>query len=178
MNSVIIYGSHYGTTKRYAEKFSEVTKILVANYKKIKNLSEYNLIIHFGGLYAGGVKGLKNTVKALNGNQRLVIVTVGLADVSDKENTDSIRKSISRQVPENILKNTAVFHLRGGIDYEKLNFKHRTMMTLLYNKAKNLPEDKKTAEVRAMIDTYNSKVDFVDYSSLNHIMDYVHKFSV
>ena len=26
MNSVIIYGSHYGTTKRYAEKFSEMTK--------------------------------------------------------------------------------------------------------------------------------------------------------
>ena len=147
MNSVIIYGSHYGTTKRYAEKFSEMTKIPVANYKKIKNLSEYDQIIHFGGLYAGGVKGLKNT--------------------------DSIRKSISRQVPENILKNTAVFHLRGGIDYKKLNFRHRTMMTLLYNKAKNLPEDKKTAEVRAMIDTYNSKVDFVDYSSLNQIMDYV-----
>ena len=52
------------------------------------------------------------------------------------------------------------------------------MMTLLYNKAKNLPEDKKTAEVRAMIDTFNSKVDFVDYSSINHIMDYVHNFSV
>lgn len=87
-----------------------MTKIPVANYKDIKNLSEYDLIIHFGGLYAGGVKGLKNTVKALNSNQRLVIVTVGLADVTDKENTDSIRKSISRQVPENILKNTAVFH--------------------------------------------------------------------
>ena len=59
MNSVIIYGSHYGTTKRYAEKFSGMTKIPVANYKEIKNLSEYDLIIHFGGLYAGGVKGLK-----------------------------------------------------------------------------------------------------------------------
>ena len=67
MNSVIIYGSHYGTTKRYAEKFSEITKIPVANYKENKNLSEYDPIIHFGGLYAGGVKGLKNTVKALNG---------------------------------------------------------------------------------------------------------------
>ena len=53
--------------KKYAEKFSEMTKIPVANYKEIKNLSEYDLIIHFGGLYAGGVKGLKNTVKALNG---------------------------------------------------------------------------------------------------------------
>lgn len=123
MNSLIIYGSHYGTTKRYAEKFSKMTNIPVFGYKEVKNISEYDLIIHFGGLYAGGVKGLKNTVKALNGNQRLVIVTVGLADVTDKENTDSIRKTISRQVSENILKNTAVFHLRGGIDYEKLNFR-------------------------------------------------------
>lgn len=79
----------------------------------------------------------------MNGNQRLVIVTVGLADVTDKENTDSIRKSISRQVPENILKNTAVFHLRGGIDYEKLNFKHRTMMTLCITRQKISPKIRK-----------------------------------
>ena len=42
-------------------------------------------------------------------------------------------------------------------------------MTLLYNRVKNLPEDRKTAEDRAMIETFNSKVDFVDYSSLNNV---------
>lgn len=103
----------------------------------------------------------------------MIIVTVGLADVCDKENIVNIRNSIRKQVPEQLLKSTPIFHLRGGIDYQKLTFKHKTMMTLLYNKAKGLPEDKKTAEIRAMIATFNSKVDFVDYNSLNHIVEII-----
>ncbi len=173
MEKLIVYGSEYGTTKAYALKFSEMTNISLVNYEDIGALSEYDLIIHFGGLYAGGVKGLKKTIKAIKDSTRLIIVTVGLADVNDKENTDSIKKSISKQVPERILKNTQVFHLRGGIDYSKLNFKHKTMMTLLYNKAKNLPEDKKTAEVKAMIETFNKKVDFIDFQSLLPIKESV-----
>ena len=53
--------------------------------------------------------------------------------------------------------------------YGRLSIKHKTMMSLLYNKAKKLPEEKKTAEVRAMIDTFNTKVDFVDLSALEPI---------
>ena len=56
-----------------------------------------------------------------------------------------------------------------GIDYGRLGLKHKTMMTLLYNKAKKLPEEKKTAEVRAMIDTFNTKVDFVEFTALEPI---------
>lgn len=100
-------------------------------------------------------------------------MTVGLADVCDKENISNIRKSIRKQVPEHLLNASHIFHLRGGIDYQKLIFKHKAMMTLLYNKAKRLPEDKKTAEIKAMIETFNSKVDFVDYNSLNQIVEII-----
>ena len=48
---------------------------------------------------------------------------------------------------------------------------HKTMMGLLVRKAKNLPEEKKNAEVRAMIETYNQGVDFIDYESLSSIID-------
>ena len=41
---------------------------------------------------------------------------------------------------------------------------------LLYKKAVGLPEEKKTAEVKAMIETYNKKVDFVDFDSLTAIV--------
>lgn len=122
-------------------------------------------------MYAGGVKGLRATVKALQENTKLIIVTVGLADVTNEENTNNIKKSISRQVPPRIMENTTVFNLRGGIDYHKLNFMHKTMITLLYNKAKNLPEEKKDAETMAMIETFNKAVDFVDYNALKAIMD-------
>ena len=173
MNSLIVYGSQYGTTKKYAERFAEMTNLPIIAYENIKDLRGYDLIIHFGGLYAGGVKGLKNTVRALRKNAKLIIMTVGLADVYDEENIRNIRQAIGKQVPENLLSNTSIFHLRGGIDYQKLNFKHKTIMTLLYNKVKKLPEDKKTAEVRAMIETFNSKVDFVDFSSLNQIIEII-----
>ena len=153
MKSLIIYGSQYGTTKCYAKKFAEITKIPLISYEDIKDLTNYDLIIHFVGLYAGGVKGLKNTVKVLKKDAKIIIVTVGLADVYDQENIDNIRKSISKQVPQNILNNATIFHLRGGIDYKKLNLKHRTMMALLYNKVKDLPEDKTTGEIKAMIET-------------------------
>lgn len=55
------------------------------------------------------------------------------------------------------------------IDYGRLSIKHKTMMSLLYNKAKKLPEEKKNAEVRAMIETYNKKVDFVEFTALEPI---------
>ena len=137
MKSLIVYGSEYGTTKRYAVKFAEMTDIPVVSYENTGELTEYDTVIHFGGLYAGGVKGLKHIVRKLRGNTKLVIVTVGLADVSDEGNIHNIRKAFGKQVPEQFLDYSAVFHLRGGIDYSKLSFKHRTMMSLLYSKVKN-----------------------------------------
>ncbi|MBQ2276843.1 MAG: flavodoxin domain-containing protein [Lachnospiraceae bacterium] len=173
MKKIIIYGSQYGTTKRYAEKLSELTGISVMSYEKIKDLSAYDEIIHFGGLYAGGVKGLKNTIKALPQNAQLIIVTVGLSDVTNTNNTDHIKKSIHQQVPQPILDRTKILHLRGGIDYSKLNFMHKTMMSLVYKKAKNTPEEEKTAEVRDMIETYNQKVDFTDFDSLQQVIEVI-----
>ena len=45
------------------------------------------------------------------------------------------------------------------------------MLKLLYNSVKRLPEDAQTAEDRAMIETYNKKVNFVDFSSLDKIIN-------
>ena len=173
MNTFIIYGSRYGTSKRYAEKFSEMTNFSAVSYETVKDLSGYDRIVYFGGLYAGGVKGLKHIIRILPRGVRLIVATVGLADVQDQENTDNIRKSLKRQIPEEILKDAVIFHLRGGIDYQKLSFKHRAMMSLLYNKVKKLPEEKKTVEIQVMIETFGSKIDFVDYHSLNQILEII-----
>ena len=49
MEKLIVYGSQYGTTKRYAEKFSEMTGLPCLSYENVKTLSGYGLVIHFGG---------------------------------------------------------------------------------------------------------------------------------
>ena len=178
MNSIIIYGSHYGTTKQYAEELSKRTNIKAISFKKFnQQINDYDNIIYLGALYAGGVLGMSKTLKKLNNisNKKILIVTVGLSDPTDEVNKNNIRNNIKNQIPKEVLEKAKIFHLRGGIDYSKLNFAHKTMMKLLYNAVKNLPNEKQTAEDRAMIETYNKKVNFIDFSSLDKIANEIQK---
>ena len=178
MNSIIIYGSHYGTTKQYAEELSKRTNIKAISFKKFnQQINDYDNIIYLGALYAGGVLGMSKTLKKLNNisNKKILIATVGLSDPTDEVNKSNIRNNIKNQIPKEVLEKAKIFHLRGGIDYSKLNFAHKTMMKLLYNAVKNLPNEKQTAEDRAMIETYNKKVNFIDFSSLDKITNEIQK---
>lgn len=170
---IIIYGSHYGTTRKYAEEFAKRTNIEIKSYEDVTDINQYNTVIYFGGLYAGGVLGMKKTFAKISQDQdkKIIIATVGLADPMDTENTDNIKNSMKIQLSTELYENAQIFHLRGGIDYSHLNFKHKTMMGLLYKKVVGLPEEKKTAEIKAMIETYNQKVDFVDFESLNQLIE-------
>lgn len=178
MNSIIIYGSHYGTTKQYAEELSKRTNIKAISFKKFnQQINDYDNIIYLGALYAGGVLGMSKTLKKLSNisNKKILIATVGLSDPTDEVNKNNIRNNIKNQIPKEVLEKAKIFHLRGGIDYSKLNFAHKTMMKLLYNAVKNLPNEKQTAEDRAMIETYNKKVNFIDFSSLDKIANEIQK---
>ena len=173
MSNIIIYGSHYGTTKQYAEELSRRTNIEAISFENVKEINNYDKIIYLGGLYAGGVLGMTKTLKKLNkiSNKTIILVTIGLSDPTDEKNINNIRNNIKSQIQKEIFEKAKIFHLRGGIDYSKLNFVHKTMMKLLYNAVKNVPNEKQTAENRAMIETYNKKVDFIDFSGLDKIIN-------
>ena len=177
MNSIIIYGSHYGTTKQYAEELSRQTNIERVSFKNVKDINNYDKIIYLGALYAGGVLGMAKTLNKLNNisNKTIIIATVGLADPTDEVNKNNIRNNIKIQLKKEVFENAKIFHLRGGIDYTQLNFVHKTMLKLLYNRIKNLPEEKKTPEDKAMIDTYNKKVNFIEFSTLDKIINEIQK---
>lgn len=172
MKHIIVYGSLYGSTRRYAEKLSEQTGIPAVSYKDVPNLSDIKIIVYLGSLYAGGVLGLVKTLRhfSLQNGQKLILVTVGLADPNEPENRNNIRTSLQRQLPAELLERAKIFHLRGGIDYQNLSFGHRTMMKLLYRSLRGTPLEKQTAENRALIETYGKHVDFTDFSALESII--------
>ena len=173
--AIITYGSQYGSAEHYARKFAECTGFPILPYREVKNLSGYARVIHFGALYAGGVLGLRQIMQQLPAKAEFIIVTVGLADVQDAENIQHIRSAIRRQIPEDVFRRTRIFHLRGAIDYSKLNLKHRTMMALLYAKARGLPEEKKNAETQAMIETYGKQVSFVDDTAVIALVNSIYQ---
>ncbi len=172
METIIIYGSCYGTAKIYAEALAEQMKCKVLSYDKVKTPDEYETIVYVGGLYAGGVMGMAKTVKKISADKckRFVVITVGLADPDDKKNVENIRKAALRQISEALAGKTEFYHLRGGIDYRKLGLKHRIMMKMLYEQAKKQPPDERDADTRAMIETYGQKVSFVDPERLKIIV--------
>ena len=167
-----MYASRYGTTKKYAMELSKRMCIDMISYNDVSKLDNYDRIIYLGAIYAGGVLGLSKTFKKMSNldNKRLVVVTVGLADPHDKDNIESIDNGIKKQVSQAIFEKMSIYHLRGGIDYTRLNICLKLLMKLLYNRTKNMPVYKQTSVIRTMIETYNSVVDFVDFNELNVII--------
>ena len=100
MKAIILYGSRYGSARRYAEELSEQTGIPTADYKNAPPLSDKNVIVYLGGLYAGGLPGLVKTFRgvSLRNLQRLIIVTVGLSDPQEPENRKNILHSLQKQL--------------------------------------------------------------------------------
>ena len=171
-NGIIIYGSRYGATKRYADELAKRLNTTALDYRQVSELNLYDTIIYMGGLYAGGVLGMAETLKTLNDTSkaRVLVVTVGLADPENQENVDHIRMNIQKQVPDTLVRRLKIYHLRGAIDYAKLSLKYKLMMRLVYNKARKMPVEEQTPEVKAMIETYGKQVDFVDFSRLQPII--------
>ena len=101
-DTIIIYGSCYGTTKTYAEELSRRLDCEAVPYEDAGDINIYQTIIYMGGLYAGGVRGMRKTMKRLHdiSSQRILIATVGLADPENEENIAAIRKNIKAQVSE------------------------------------------------------------------------------
>lgn len=173
MNNIIIYGTNYGTSKRYAEELGRRMQVSVVAYKQLGDINEYTDIIYIGGLYAGGVCGMSKTLKKWKTDEKksLCIISVGLSNHRAQENIDVIRKNIKLQLPDELYQMARIYHLRGGIDYSKLSGLHKVMMGLLYKKCKNIPEGQRDEETKALIETYNQKVDLVDFDDLDAIVD-------
>ena len=63
MNGVILYGSHYGSARRYAQALAESTGIVAVPYANAPQLAGKHTIVYVGALYAGGVLGLSKTFR-------------------------------------------------------------------------------------------------------------------
>ena len=173
MKSVILYGSRYGSARRYAQELSKQTDIPAVSYQEAPPLSKLETIVYIGALYAGGVLGLTKTLRrqSFGEHQRLVIVTVGLADPDILQNRENIRNALQKQIPAQLYGRAAVFHLRGAIDYQALSLGHRTMLALLHRSLQKKPAEEWSEEDKALMETYGKQADFVDFASLRPIIN-------
>jgi menaquinone-dependent protoporphyrinogen IX oxidase len=173
---LVMYFSKYGSTKKYAEWIASELNGDIYNIKNVKQniLENYDTIILGSGLYAGKIEGINiiinnyDTIK----DKKLIIFTCGLADYNKTENINNINKRLEKIIPVNIRENIKIYYLRGGMNYEKLNLKHKTMMGLLKKMIQKKVSEKLTDENEEFLETYGKTVDFTNKNNINEIVEY------
>lgn len=172
MKKVIIYGSIYGTAKQYAKEIAKQLSCDAVSYNDVKDINSYDGIIYVGAIYASGILGLASTMEALKnaGSKKISIITVGLSDPKNQKNTANIKKRIASLVPADVMLNAKIFHLRGAMDYSKLEKAHAHMMKEVYLTAVDKDLDSLDLEVQEFVKAYNNKLDYMDLSTVETII--------
>ena len=91
---------------------------------------------------------------------------------TDPHNVTYIRERLGKTLTPEILQHLKLFHLRGAIDYSKLNLMHRVMMAMRVRPLKKKEPALLTAEEHHMLDTYGKAVNFMERSAIDPIIDY------
>ncbi len=170
MQTIVVYKSISGFTKKYAEWIADELNADIFKLSQTnKNILEkYDTIIYGGGLHAVGIAGLKKMKKMLQEikNKKLLVFATG-ASPRKKGLIDKIKKDNLNN------ENIELFYFRGGFDFGKLSLGYKILMFIFVNILKLKP--KKTEDDIGMISAYEKPVDFTKKEYINDLIASVSK---
>ena len=177
MKILVTYASKYGATKRYAQWIAEDLACDLRDSREVtaEDLRSCDILIHGGGLYAGGLSGINVITKNFKiiSEKVIVLFSCGLADPEAPENVAHIEEGLQKVLTPEMQEKIRQFHLRGGIDYSRLGLTHKAMMAMLRTVMLKKGRDNLRSEDQMMLDTYGGTVDFTNRESLAPLLRYV-----
>lgn len=134
MKILVIYKSKTEFTKRYAEIIAKEVDGYLLDFKEVtvEKMSEFDVVVYGGGLYAGMVNGLKKAKEMFEKSsaQKIVVFATGGTPNKVTEKIDEVWKNnLSAEELESI----PHFYMQSGICYEKMSFPDRTLMKMMSN---------------------------------------------
>ena len=171
MKTLVVYSSHTGYTKKYAEWIAGDLKADILNLKEFtaELAGCYETIVYGGWLKAGKISGLgvlKRHLKDL-GNKKFCDFCTGNMLGTREELEALVKKNFTKKESAKI----KTFYFRGGFDYKKLSrinkFIMRSLKFVLQIK-KNPTEGEK-----AIIESFYSPVDYTAKENIKELMDYL-----
>lgn len=141
MKILVTYQSKTGFTKKYAEWISEELKCDLKELKKVKNISEYDLVIHGGWIMGGLLKGYKKIVKM--NPKKIIVFGVGFTSKKDVD--------ITKLINDNKLVDIPFYYFDGGTNPKKMGFVGRTMVKLVTKKKVTYVDNTNKIEIEDLI---------------------------
>lgn len=171
METVVIFKSKYGSTKKYAEWIAEELNCGIFESDKVDKriFSKYDTVIYGGGLYVGGILGfsfIKKNYKLLK-DKRLIVFGVG----ATSKGVDAEKEIENKNITEEMKKNTKFFLLRGALDYKSMGYMDKFLMFMLLKSIKRKKPEELDNDSKGIIATYGKKVDFTDIKYIKPIVE-------
>jgi menaquinone-dependent protoporphyrinogen IX oxidase len=170
----VIYRSISGFTKKYAEWIAKECNADIYDAKEFsaQKLSEYSTIIFGGSLHAVGITGIKLVKENLPRltNKKIVVFAVGASPPKEGIVSEIMGNNFSSDEQSNL----KLFYLRGGFDFDKLDFSNKVIMALFKVRLR-LKKNKSSDEI-GMLAAYSKPMDFTRKENIKQLVDYVHGF--
>ena len=165
----VVYKSKYGAAKQYAEWIAMDLAIPIFEISSIKpsQLKEYEMIIYGGGVYAGSIDGINLIAKS--DYQQLVLFSVGVESTETIDFSESLAKTFKQAHPFPI----KVFHMRGVLDYKKLNLIHRGIIAMVKKVAEKKPAGERTNMDNIVLEAYAKPIDFIAKEAIVPLVEFV-----
>lgn len=111
MKIIVTYNSKTGFTKKYAEWIAEDLGCEVIPASELKNISEYDVIVHGGWIMGGMINGLEQ-LRKLSPKK---IVAFGVGFTKTENYIETVKET-------NHIEEMPTFYYVGGMNPKKLNF--------------------------------------------------------
>ncbi|WP_026477676.1 flavodoxin domain-containing protein [Alkaliphilus transvaalensis] len=171
-NTIVIYQSKYGATKKYAEWLAEELSCDLIETKRvtIEQIEKYDTVILGGGIYATGIAGisfLRKHQEKLK-DRKLIVFAVGASPYDEK--AMAVLKEHNFKIE---LAHIPCFYCRGAWNEEIMSWKDR----ILCNMLKKAVERKDPATYEpwetALIQAIGSKHDWTKKENLKPIIEFI-----
>ena len=172
INILVIYGSKYGSSERYAHMIEKNIKCKTVKAESITSdmIKSACMLIFIGGIYAGKLKGLDALHKKIhlfNGN-KVILIAVG-ASPYDESAVKHLREKCTKGFPEG----TAFFYARGSYNEKGMTFTDRTMCRMLRKSISKKAPDELEPWMIAMLEAGENSCSWVNESYLQPVYTYI-----
>ncbi len=168
--AIVIYKSKYGTARDYARWIAEALGCECKEVKAVNpaELQRYDVVIYGGGLYAGGINGVKFIKKQAAKLKRVLVYMVGAAPAGIEGNMENyVAKNFGNPAPPNM----DFYYFSGRLDYKNMSVKHKFMMKMLVKMLSKKPEAERTEMNKQIIASVEGKIDRADKSLIDPLVE-------
>ena len=131
MKILVTYKSKTDFTKRYAEMIAQEVNADLADFKAVtvEKMSEYDVVVYGGGLYAGMINGYKKAKEEFSKStaKKFVLFATGGTPNVDTAKIDEVWKMNLGDEQQSI----PHFYMQAGLCYEKMSFVSRMIMKMM-----------------------------------------------